>query len=59
MTEVSSYRDHLPPRVGIRVINLYCFEIRCPIETSDCHQLTIHHSQAHLETQTYFHLGDR
>lgn len=54
LTVKSSPRDdggHSPPRVGIRVINLNRFEVRRPIKASDCHQLPVYHSQAHLETQ--------
>lgn len=45
---------HLPPCVGIRVIDFYSFEIRRPVKASHSHQLTVHHSQAHLQTSIYF-----
>lgn len=35
---------HLPPCVGIGVVDFYSFEIRRPIKASYGHQLTIDHS---------------
>lgn len=49
----------LPPRIRIRIIDFYSFEIRCPIKASHCHQLSIYNSQAHLQSHVLFIYGHR
>lgn len=53
------WEQDLPPRIRIRVIDLYSFEIRCPIKAAHCHQLSIYDSQAHLQSHVLFIYGQR
>ena len=38
------------PAVLFWVIDLHCLEIRCPVKTADCHQLSIDNSKTNLST---------